>query len=240
MRLVYAILLLCFTISITAQSTSMEKRYTDKLTIQIEVDLPYLLHIPESTTNAIDGKWPLIVFLHGAGERGEDFELLKKNGPPQIIASGKEFPFITLSPQCPLNQYWDVQAVNALLDHIIENYPVDRSRIYLTGLSMGGFGTWDLAIAYPDKFAAIAPICGGSFKNSREAPSAIPDLPIWAFHGAMDNVVPLDNTLNIIKALKQNGCEPKLTIYPLAGHDSWTETYNNPKLYEWLLEQRKK
>lgn len=225
-----------FALKAQSQNIQSENRFSKKVQLEIEVDYPYLLHIPSSDETVINGNWPLLVFLHGSGERGVDYDLLKKHGPPKIIASGKDFPFITLSPQCPLNQRWDPIALNELLKEIIHNHPVDKSRIYLTGLSMGAYGTWDWAIQYPNTFAAIAPICGGDDRNAWNAPQTISELPIWAFHGAMDNVVPVQNTINIVKRLRENGSDVKLTIYPMAGHDSWTETYNNPKLYEWFLE----
>ncbi len=223
-----------------SQNEQLQEHFQKTATVKISIDYPYLLHIPKSKSTAIDGQLPLLIFLHGSGERGHDFELLKKHGPPKIIESGADFPFITLTPQCPLNQRWDALALNELIDEIIKKHPVDTSRIYLTGLSMGGYGTWDLAIKFPTKFAAIAPICGGSDTNAWDAPNHILTLPIWAFHGAMDQVVPLERTVNIIKNLKAAGANPKLTIYPMAGHDSWTETYDNPELYTWLLTHRTK
>ncbi len=226
-------------LSVFAYSQQLEKRFTKQASIKIDVDYPYLLHLPESNETAINGKWPLMIFLHGAGERGENYDLLKTHGPPKIIASGQSFPFITLSPQCPLNQRWDPTALNELINEIIKEHPVDENRIYLTGLSMGGYGTWDLAIKYPNKFAAIAPICGGDNTNAWDAPNYITHLPVWAFHGAMDQVVPLKQTVLIVQRLKLAGSEAKLTIYPMAGHDSWTETYDNPELYEWFLSHKK-
>lgn len=238
MRLLSLLILFSIALNSLAQNTQTEHRLTTSATVEISVDYPYLLYLPESKENTQDGKWPLLIFLHGAGERGEDFELLKKHGPPMLIASGEDFPFITLTPQCPLEERWDPFALSVLIDEIIKNYPVDPSRIYLTGLSMGGYGTWDLAILYPQKFAAIAPICGGDLKNAKEAVDHILDLPIWAFHGAQDKVVPIENTTRIINALQGQGSDAKFTVYPLAGHDSWTETYANPELYRWFLSHK--
>ncbi|MGB9597984.1 MAG: prolyl oligopeptidase family serine peptidase, partial [Candidatus Poribacteria bacterium] len=126
--------------------------------------------------------------------------------------------------------------LNALLNDIIRKYSVDKNRIYLTGLSMGGFATWSFAIAHPERFAAIVPICGG---GDPEKVSAIKDIPVWVFHGAKDNVVKLEQSERMVNALKQVGGNVKFTVYPDAEHDSWTATYDNPELYEWLLQQSK-
>jgi predicted peptidase len=177
-----------------------------------------------------------MLFLHGAGERGEDLEKVKVHGPPKLIEQGKDFPFIVISPQCPEDQWWSITDLDVLLDEIIGEYKVDTDRIYVTGLSMGGFATWDLAIKYPNRFAAIAPVCGGG--NSRLV-STLKELPVWVFHGAKDNVVPLKSSQEMVDALEKADGEVKFTIYPEATHDSWTETYNNPELYEWFLQKRK-
>ncbi len=132
---------------------------------------------------------------------------------------------------------WDVQGVNALLDEVAATHKVDKDRIYVTGLSMGGFATWSLAAAYPDKFAALIPICGGG--NTSDA-KKIKHLPVWVFHGAKDTTVPASRSEAMVKALKDAGAENvKFTLYPDAGHDSWTETYRNPEVWDWLLKQRR-
>ena len=161
---------------------------------------------------------------------------MKVHGPPKLIAEGKDFPFIVVSPQCPKERWWEPIELTALIDHIVEIHKVDEDRIYVTGLSMGGFGSWRLAAYTPKRFAAIAPICGGgeTYWTRR-----FPHLPVWVFHGAKDRGVPLERSQEMVDALKKAGGEPKLTVYPDAGHDSWTETYNNPKLYEWLLAQER-
>jgi predicted peptidase len=199
-----------------------------------KVELSYLLYLPENYN--VSEKFPLMLFLHGAGERGEDLEKVKVHGPPKLIEQGKDFPFIVISPQCPEDQWWSITDLDVLLDEIIGEYKVDTDRIYVTGLSMGGFATWDLAIKYPNRFAAIAPVCGGG--NSRLV-STLKELPVWAFHGAKDNVVPLKSSQEMVDALEKTDGEVKFTIYPEATHDSWTETYNNPELYEWFLQKRK-
>ena len=207
---------------------------SQRLDVTIRVEMGYLLYLPKD----YDSKesWPLVLFLHGSGERGDDLELVKKHGPPKLIGEGKEFSFIVVSPQCPKSQSWEPLELTALLDEVTRTQKVDQDRIYVTGLSMGGFATWELAAFKPNRFAAIAPICGGGepywtrrFKH----------LPTWAFHGARDTGVPVERTQEMIDALTKNGGTPKLTIYPEAEHDSWTETYNNPEFYEWLLAQKR-
>jgi predicted peptidase len=203
--------------------------------ITITVTLNYLLYLPAGYDT--DQKaWPLLVFLHGSGERGSDLEHVKVHGPPKLIAEGKQLPFIVVSPQAPRRR-WDPVTLNALLDDLVLKYRVDKERIYLTGLSMGGAGTWTLAGAYPDRFAAIVPICGGG--DPADAPK-LKDIPVWVFHGAKDEAVPLSRSEEMVKALREAGAKSVgITVYPDAGHDSWTETYANPMLYEWLLRQRR-
>ena len=168
------------------------------------------------------------------------------HGPPKLARQGKDFPFIIVSPQCPANQLWDNDVLLALLDVVEEKYRVDASRVYLTGLSMGGYGTWSLGLTHPEKFAAIAPICGGGdpivlmLAGPRKV-AAIKSLGVWAFHGGKDPVVRPEESERMAEALRKFGCkEVELTVYPEAQHDSWTETYNNPKLYEWFLAHQRK
>lgn len=196
----------------------------------IPMTFDYLLYLPKD----YDSKesWPLVLFLHGSGERGDDLELVKKHGPPKRVAAGKEFPFILISPQCPDIERWSPRILAALLDIIIKKYHVDEDRVYVTGLSMGGFGTWAMAAKYPERFAAIAPICGG---GDPDLAKALTKTPVWAFHGAKDPAVPVKRSQEMVKAIKKAGGQAKLTIYPDAGHDSWTVTYENPELYQWLL-----
>jgi predicted peptidase len=210
------------------QEKSFEKEVT------VKVKLNYLLFLPEQYEKG--GKaWPMILFLHGAGERGNDLSLVKKHGPPKILETRKDLPFIVVSPQAAGRGFgWNVDALAALVDDVASNYRVDKDRIYLTGLSMGGYGTWALATAHPKKFAAIVPICGGG--NPSDA-KRIKDIPVWVFHGAKDKTVPLAQSEAMVKALEAAGAkEVKFTVYPEAGHDSWTQTYDNPELYKWLLQ----
>jgi predicted peptidase len=174
-----------------------------------------------------------MLFLHGAGERGDKLEAVKAHGPPKIVESKPDFPFILVSPQCPTNQRWQPEQLIQLLDHIQKTQPVDEKRVYVTGLSMGGAGTWSLAAAHPDRFAAAIPICGRGDPATAEK---LKGLPIWAFHGEKDRP---ENSQVIVDAITKAGGKPKITIYPNAGHDVWTVTYNNPEVYTWLLEQKR-
>ena len=207
---------------------------TARLDTQVRVTMDYLLFLPDGYDQ--QESWPLMLFLHGAGERGDDLKLVKKHGPPKIVETKKDFPFIVVSPQCKPNIWWQPMKLIALLDEIVAKYKVDEDRIYVTGLSMGGFGTWALAAQTPDRFAAVAPICGGGPPYWARP---IPPRPVWAFHGGKDFLVPPRRSEEMVEALKKFGGKPKLTVYPDAGHDSWTETYDNPELYEWLLEQKR-
>ena len=205
----------------------------EKLRRAVSVKLDYLLYLPEDY--AKKEAWPVLVFLHGSGERGDDLELVKKHGPPKKIAAGHKYPFIVVSPQCPKYQRWQPVVLDALLDDLIQNYKVDKNRVYLTGLSMGGQGTWDWAAYSPGRFAALVPICG---RADRSAAEILAHKPIWVFHGAKDPAVPISQSEKMVKELKKLGSDVKFTIYPEAGHDSWTETYDNPQLYEWLEKQK--
>ena len=233
MKTLFSILLLacCLTRSFADEKPAQEAA---KLDGQIPVKLAYLLALPADYEKG--EKWPLLLFLHGAGERGDNLELVKVHGPPKQIEQGKKFPCIVVSPQCPPDQWWEPLELVALIDDLCAKYKVDRDRIYCTGLSMGGFGTWSLAARIPDRLAAIAPICGGgeAYWARRYG-----QLPIWAFHGAKDGAVPLERSEEMVEAVKQAGGNVKLTVYPELEHDSWTRTYDDPAFYEWLPAQKR-
>ncbi|PKL82427.1 MAG: phospholipase [Ignavibacteriae bacterium HGW-Ignavibacteriae-3] len=199
-----------------------------------QVSINYLLYLPKNYSDK--DKFPLMMFLHGSGERGNNLELVKKHGPPKLIDQGKDFPFIIISPQCPSGIRWKTNSLIALLDEIIKNYNVDENRIYITGLSMGGNGTWKLANEIPKRIAAVMPVCGW---GDPWTICEIGDLPVWAFHGAKDNVVPVQRSKELVDALKSCNGNARLTIYPDAYHDSWTQTYDNQEVYDWLLKQTK-
>ncbi|MEI8367488.1 MAG: PHB depolymerase family esterase [Planctomycetia bacterium] len=215
----------------TAGTVQEEKLFEREITVTAR--LKYLLALPAGYESGTD-RWPLLVFLHGAGESGDDLGKVKAHGPPKLIAAGdRAFPCIVVSPQSP-GRGWNPDVLAALVDEICRDYRVDEDRIWLTGLSMGGFGTWALAAAKPDRFAAIVPICGGG--NPSQADKLL-GIPTWVFHGAKDFVVPLASSQQIVDAIREKGGEPKFTVYPEAGHDSWTETYADPALWDWLFAQ---
>ena len=235
-------------------------------TITKTVGYKFLLHLPAGYEAKADRPWPLIVFLHGSGERGNDPWLVAKHGPAKLLQGDTTAPsgetaeaklrrdeatrllstqFIVVSPQCPAGVWWDDDAVLALADHIAAKHKVDPRRVYLTGLSMGGFGTWSVGLKNPGRFAAIAPICGGGqrfdlMRAGREQKAALLSLGVWAFHGAKDPTVPLDESERMVAALKKAGVtDLQFTVYPEAKHDSWTESYANPDLYTWLLKHQR-
>ena len=182
---------------------------------------------------------PLVLFLHGSGERGDDLDLVRVHGPAKQASDGTALPFALAAPQCPAGSWWHWQeeALIGLLDELLATQPIDPDRVYLTGLSMGGIGTWDLAARYSDRFAAIAPICGWA---GPWMAGLLKDMPIWAFHNADDEAVAVDGTTRIAAAIEAAGGTIRTTINPTGGHNAWTAAYDDPELYEWLLAQRRR
>ena len=220
--------------------TTTQTEQSFKKVIRTTASAQYLLHLPKEYQSRGPKRWPLIIFLHGAGERGTNLQAVTMHGPPKIVKSRPDFPFVVVSPQCPPGERWNTDVLNALLDEILKKHKVDPKRVYLTGLSMGGFGSWSWAIANPERFAAVVPICGGgeTIGLLLAPPKKVPllkKLPIWAFHGAKDTVVRLSESEKMVDGFKAIGNQAKLTVYPEAGHDSWTATYDNPALYDWFL-----
>ncbi|MBN8249903.1 MAG: prolyl oligopeptidase family serine peptidase [Verrucomicrobia bacterium] len=205
--------------------------------------LDYLLYLPKGYDSDAAKTWPLVLFLHGAGERGNDLQKVAVHGPPKMAAAGTEFPFLLVSPQCPEGQVWDDRVLIGLLDELQARYRVDPRRVYVTGLSMGGYGTWALAQRHPQRFAAVAPICGGGERIRALLPAqqqALKTLGVWAFHGAKDNVVVLAESERMVEAFRKAGVSDiQLTVYPEAGHDSWTQAYNEPEFFNWLLKHQR-
>lgn len=199
--------------------------------------LRYLLYLPDDYASAAQERFPLLLFLHGGGEGGADLEKVKQHGPPKLIEDGESFPMLVVSPQNPsLTQFWDDQKLIRLLDEIEGSHRVDPNRVYLSGLSRGGYGAWRLAIQNPDRFAALIPISGGGplpYVNKIKA------VPTWVFHGGQDPVIPLSESERMVDALREAGGNVQLTVYPESGHDAWTQTYSNPEVFEWLLAQKK-
>ncbi|MDB5296741.1 MAG: Alpha/beta hydrolase family protein [Phycisphaerales bacterium] len=225
--------------------------------------LGYLLYLPADYGKDPAKRWPVMLFLHGSGEAGNgttQLDKVKVHGPPKVVGRDKDFPFVLISPQNPApvrpegasrpagsvattpatrpaarRGGWNPQQLKGLLDTVLANQAkqADPDRVYLTGLSMGGFGSWAMAAMYPDTFAAVAPICGGGDPASADK---IKHLPIWVFHGEKDPTVPIARSEAMVTALKATGAKDvQFTRYPDAGHDSWTVTYDNPRLYAWFL-----
>ncbi len=205
--------------------------------IGVPCNYGYMAYVPKGKEN--EKGLPLVVFLHGAGERGDNVELVAVHGPLKRVRQGAEFPFICVAPQCPKDSFWPIEAKTLALfiDAMVEKYSADKRRIYVTGLSMGGFGTWTLGLAYPDKFAALIPICGAGVPW---AAGAMKDVPTWAFHGDKDEAVDVSGSIDMVNGINTVGGNAKLTVYPGVGHDSWTVTYEDEKVYEWMLAQSKK
>jgi predicted peptidase len=214
------------------QMNVVVSQFKTQQNVNIVVDYEYLLQFPEN----YDGNeyLPLLVFLHGSGERGDNIDLVKVHGPWRFLDANPGYRFIVLAPQCDTGDIWDPYKLGLLIEEIVSSHPVDTARIYLTGLSMGGFGTWDLAMLYPDRFAALAPVCGTSNLHRLEA-QKVKHIPVWVFHGALDDVVPYQLSTRVVKELEGMAADVRFTGYPMAGHDSWTETYLNPELYDWFL-----
>ena len=204
----------------------------------------YVVFVPHDfkADDASTKQWPIILFLHGAGERGDDGELQAKVGlAPAIRKREKEFPFIAVFPQCSKNSFWradapDGQRAMAILADVEKEFKTDPDRVYVTGLSMGGMGTWSLAMKFPDRFAALVPICG---RGDNAQAEKIAKLPIWCFHGDDDKAVNVEGSRSMIAAIKEAGGNPKYTEYPGVGHNSWDAAYGTDELYTWLLQQKR-
>ena len=201
--------------------------------------------------------YPLVLFLHGAGERGDDNKAQLKHGVLPILEGAEKLgqPCFLIAPQCPADRWWApinretmrlsaadkpndlLEAVLALVDETMKAQPVDSRRFYVTGISMGGYATWDLLGRAPGKIAAAVPVCGGGEPTLAEK---FKDIPIHAFHGEADPVVPVRTTKDMVEALEKSGAKPKATYYPGVQHDSWTQTYDNPEVIRWIFEQRRK
>ncbi|MGB7345535.1 MAG: prolyl oligopeptidase family serine peptidase [Pirellulaceae bacterium] len=236
----------CFailTLLLAANSLSSAEFSVKTQTTKSEKPLRYWLYLPDEVIKSVaqGGKgtsFPLVLFLHGGGEGGDNPQKVKKNGLPKLIAEGKQFPFIMLAPHNPSEtQHWDDQKLIQLLDEVQSKHPVNPSRVYLTGLSRGGYGAWRLGIQNPDRFAAIVPICGGGLLPYAKR---LKQVPIWVFHGAKDTTIPISESQRMVDALKEVDGNVLFTVYPDANHDAWTQTYDNPELYKWMLEQKRK
>lgn len=196
--------------------------------------ISYILDFPENTKEKV----PLIVFLHGSGERGNNLELVKAHSPFTYKNLIKEKVAI-LAPQCPENTWWDTETVYQLILEIKEKYKIDPSRIYITGLSMGGWGTLKLAMEHPEMFAAVVAVCAPTDRVMIANIHQYKNLNIKLFHGGMDDVVLPENAFNFYQKLHPINPTSELTIFPNDNHNSWDSTYSNPQLYNWMLSKKK-
>jgi predicted peptidase len=216
-------------------ASSVVKVAADDGTVR-EATLRYLLYLPPEYAADEAKKWPLVLFLHGSGERGDDLEKVKLHGPPKLLAAKPDLPAIVVSPQCPADSRWNAAELAKLVDELANTYRVDQQRLYVTGLSMGGAGTWSLLAEYPDLFAAAVPICG---RGDVSAAEKIAKTPTWVFVGGKDRPQTVTGNEEMVAALKKAGANVQFKLYPDLPHDCWTVTYEDPKVWEWLLAQKR-
>jgi predicted peptidase len=229
-----------------SDSTAVQASVTEKVTTStIKTPMvpstsktyPYLAYTPQGYNQNDSKEWPLIIYLHGSSCKGNNLEKLKKYGPPYYLDKGMQVNAIVISPQCPSNKNWTVGTwFESFFKELKTKYKIDPSRVYLTGMSLGGFGTWDLASRYPDIFAAVVPLCGGGRANMVEK---MKDVPTWVFHGDQDRVVSISRSEEMVDAMKRLGSEPKFSILKGEGHGI-QRVYSDQTLYEWLLSHQKK
>lgn len=231
----YKLLIVAFLFSLVSFAQSDVKGNFVTERIIEKKDYGYALHIPKNSKE----KKPLIVFLHGSGERGSDVELVKVHGPFKYLKTHQLDAYV-LAPQCPENQLWDAEVLYKLIQKIQKENNIDPSRIYLTGLSLGGWGTWKLAFTHPEMFAAVVPICGFVDLMDTDKICTIGTIPTHIFHGLLDDVVKPDYAIDAYKRLKACNGNVELTIFDDSNHDSWSRVYDNPEIYDWMLKQIKK
>ena len=229
MRNIIRIVLLCVSVNfINAQI--MEKKFSTEICENRAYE--YLLHKPKGKE-----KKPLIIFLHGSGEKGTDLEKVKTHGPFKYLKNNDLDAFV-LAPQCPQDVYWESESLYQLIQTVIKQNNIDDSRIYLTGLSMGAWGAWNLAFAHPDMFAALVPIAGFVDRVPMLENCKIKNIPTRIFHGLLDDVVDVNYSIEIYKKLKKCSVDIELNIFDDANHDSWTRVYDDKAIYEWMLKQK--
>lgn len=204
-----------------------------QLVLNDNIEYQYLLYEPDTEENET---YPLIIFLHGAGERGDELSALKAHSIPKIFEENADYPCFVVSPQCKQGSFWtaEIYRLKKFIDAITEKYPIDKNRIQLTGVSMGGFGTWHLAMAYPDMFASIVPVCGGGMPWN----AGVLTMPIRIFHGDADTVVNVRESIDMYEALKKTNPNVEISILPGVGHNAWDYAYNDDTI-RWMLEQSK-
>jgi len=241
-------------VALVVPACAEQSQFAERSVTSGDATYKYRIYVPSEKS---DKAPPVMLFLHGAGERGSDNEAQTKVGLAPAISQQKDFPFIVVMPQCPRGRWWSepdmqAQALKAL-EQTIEEFKCDQSRVYLTGLSMGGYGLWAIAASHPGKFAALAPVCGGVRPprpvpvqpgtldmSKMENPYAfvaekVGKTPVWVFHGGADSVVPVTESQKMVEALKAIGGNVKYTEYEGVGHNSWDKAYSESELYKWML-----
>ena len=231
MKCKLAIVTLLFSIVSLAQKDEIGSIKTD---IVQKRELTFALHIPKNTKE----KKPLIVFLHGSGEKGTDIEKVKAHGPFKYLKS-HDLDAYVLAPQCPENEYWNEEVLYRLILKIQKENNIDSNKIYLTGLSMGAWGAWNLVFAHPETFAALVPIAGYVDRIPMIENCKIAAIPTRIFHGLLDDVVNVEYSIAMYKKLKTCNTNVALTIFDDANHDSWTRVYDNQEIYDWMFKQTK-
>jgi len=238
----YALLLLALVFlscnTVKEHTTTLVPGTQTARSYETHTSLRYLLYLPQDYDPVRREGFPAILFLHGAGERGDSVEAVATWGPPRL-AREKNLPFIVISPQCPKEHWWTSMMfeLKGLLDQAIVQYNIDTTRIYLTGLSMGGYGTFAFSLLYPDYFAAVAPICGGGTPSMVNFVKDYP--PIWVFHGNHDKIVPVESSTMMVEAMKNAGFNVKYTIYESGDHYIFKKVYADTSLFNWFLAHRK-
>lgn len=233
-------ILLC-TISVVASADGLPRIFGDQLqekSIRIHRNtiVRYLLFLPSTYERTGGNQWPLILYLHGSTEKGNDVDMLRRNGLPAYLQQEPGFPFVVVAPQLPAQRdNWDPDELKELLASIVGKLHVDRDRMYLTGWSLGATGTWETAMRFPRMFAAIAPVAGDV--DSRQA-GLLKGIPIWVFHGADDANVPASESISMVEALREDGVDVQFTLYKDRSHDSWISAYSDPALFQWFLGHR--
>ncbi|WP_422373722.1 prolyl oligopeptidase family serine peptidase [Flagellimonas sp.] len=210
----------------------------DELETVTKENLKYYLYYPEHYFDS-EETFGLLLFLHGGGESGRALEEIKDTGPPKMLAEGKQFPFLILAPQnSHAKKWWNTEAVIQLLDSVTGMNRVDKNRIYISGLSRGGSAAWELATQYPDKFAAMAVVCG--MTPLPYAHWIDQEMPIWVFHGDQDDVIDVEESDKMVAKLRDMGHDVRYTRYKGVGHNAWDRAYTTDSLYTWLANQKRK
>ncbi len=199
--------------------------------------IAYLLYLPKDYDAT--KKHQMMLFLHGRGESYGPLSLVAKWGPPKFAAEGDDLPYVLVSPQCPGDDSWSKptqqQRLIELLDHVVKTHSIDEDHVSLTGLSMGGYGSWRLAADQPQRFSAVVPVCGGGDPADADV---LKGLPIWVFHGDQDKAVPIQKSVDMVEVIKQaGGTKIRFTSLEHIGHNCWSAAYATPELFEWIAKQ---